>query len=59
MPGLAAQHTCGIQLLGTICSVKLENVAVKSSDIEFHPGQIEHGGAQYAATFFVVYWREP
>ncbi|KAM0756286.1 RNA 3'-terminal phosphate cyclase [Meredithblackwellia eburnea MCA 4105] len=42
-PGLQAQHTCGVKLVGEICSAEMDGVAKGLSEFEFKPGAIELG----------------
>lgn len=47
VPGLAAQHVCGIKLVSNICDGILEGASIKSSAVTLAPGVIR--GGEYKA----------
>lgn len=42
-PGLRPQHLTGIMLTRDVCQGRLEGGSVGSTEIQFHPGNIQHG----------------
>ncbi len=46
-PGLQAQHLTGIKAVSEICSGKLKDAELKSTEIEFVPGKIKSGAYKF------------
>ena len=46
-PGLAAQHLTAVRALAELCHGEVEGLQIRSTDITFHPGQIDGGNFRF------------